>query len=126
MDTTSPDGRIQLLGLNGRDPAVVELRRGDEQVASEVVSGDDAFAAVAEATSRCIEQLLPAAAELSLEQVHVLSGPRPVVVVVIVLTIGGVRMPHVGSALVRGDDDLSAVARATLAAVNRRLEIMET
>jgi hypothetical protein len=123
MDTSPASRRIELLGVDGPPQARVRLRRGDEDIAAAVALDGDRLRSVAQATLDAVGQLLPAAMTFSLDEVHVIAGARGIVVVVVTIAVAGIALAHTGSALL-GDDSDAATAKATLAATNRRLEVL--
>ncbi|MBW3621329.1 MAG: hypothetical protein KY461_13880 [Actinobacteria bacterium] len=125
MDAPGSPPRIELIAVDGPPRPCIRLRRGDQHVDADVSPTGDLLQGVAETTLDAVVELLPQAVTLSLEQLHVLASPRPVVVVVVLVTVAGVGIPHTGSALVGEQPELAA-AKATLAAINRRLEILPT
>lgn len=122
MDTPPQPMRIELLGVDGSPDACVRLRRGTQDVTTPVYASGG-LEGVAEATLDGVVSLLPTIIDLRLEDLRLVAGDRPVIVVIVLVTVAGVTIPHTGSALV-GDRPELAAAKATLAAVNRRLEIL--
>lgn len=95
-------------------------------VAEGTTSSTGAHRAVALATLHAIEQLVPAPYRFELEHVDIaITGTlqTAVVVVTLVTELGADRLS--GASVVRGDTR-QAVVRATLSAVNRRLEGLAT
>jgi hypothetical protein len=121
MDVPLP--RIELVGVDGPPDARVRLRRGQAVAAAAVADGEDRLAAVATATLEAVGELIPPVASLALDEIHLLVGSRPIVVVAVTVGVAGVPLPHTGSALADEHAELAA-ARATLSAVNRRLEVL--
>lgn len=115
--------RIELVALDRSGGTQVRLRRGDATASVDVPDSEDRLTAVATATLQAVARLIPPVAELALEEIHLLTGERPIVVVAAAITVAGVPLPHTGSALA-ADDPETAAAKATLAAVNRRLEVL--
>ena len=120
---TDGRGRVVLLGVGDPPGTGVRLTRGGVTAVADVVDRPDRFSAVGAATLDALTQLIPPVATFTVEDVHLITGERPVVVMVISIVIGGLPILHVGSALVRDDPD-TAAAKATLCAVNRRLDIL--
>jgi hypothetical protein len=116
------------VGMHGTD-AVVEVRlTADECPAVGVASGPafDGYVLrlAALAAANAIDELLAGAARCFIEQATVVPlGSCEVAVVVLLLAHGGWVEELSGSAVVNGDQR-HAVVRATLAAVNRRLEAL--
>lgn len=123
MDASGQPPRIELIAVDDPPRPCVRLRRGDQHVDADVYPTGDLLEGVAESTLDAVVDLLPQEVQLSLEQLHVLTSARQVVVVVVLVTVAGVGIPHTGSALVGERPELAA-AKATLAAINRRLEIL--
>lgn len=123
MDTETPPQRVELVAVEASPSPRVRLRRGDRESVADVYATADLLEGIAEATLDALVDLLPPSISLSLEQLHLVASGRPVIVVIVVVTISGVSLPHTGSALV-GDEPEVAAAKAVLAAVNRRLEIL--
>jgi hypothetical protein len=124
--------RLQLENVNvtrlGAEASVeVRLRRpttGAVAVGEGRGPGVDAYLSrlAATAAAHAIDQALAGRGKVFVEHVSVVPfGVVEVAVVVLLLTYDGVTEQHSGSAIV-GDDPHVAVVRATLGALNRRLE----
>ena len=110
--------RIEIVSV---DASHVRLRQGERTAEAHVRSPeleDTALAALA-----ALAELIPAAVAISLEELHVVTGRRDVVVAVLVVRVAGVPLPHVGAALA-GDEPHLATVRAVVDGLNRRLAIL--
>lgn len=123
MDTPASKLRVELVAVDGPPRPRVRLRRGDQHGEGDIYPTRDLLEGAAEATLDALVTLLPQAVSLLLEKLHVIPSDRPVVVVVVLVTVHGAGIPHTGSALI-GDVPELAAAKAALAAVNRRLEVL--
>lgn len=119
MDSST---RILLLDV-ARDPVRVQVQHGDRVVEAEARDHDDLVTAAAATTLAAIARLVPPSVELELAETHVVGDEHPIVVVHATVTVAHAPIAHAGCALVR-DDPALAAARAALAAVNRRIEVM--
>ena len=122
-DAAAPRLEIVSVDVDGR-PRVV-LQRGEDRLEARGERGTGTPRDVAVTTLDAIADSLPASVTVSLDEVHHVEGRHDVVVVVLMVHVGGVPLPHVGSALV-GSDPALAIVRATVSALNRRLEILAT
>lgn len=118
--------RIEILSVDTGDGVHVRLRRGDHVAdARGPVDGDDGndLEAVALTTLAALAELLPDTIAVTLEDLQRIPSSREVVVTILLLRVGGVSLPHAGTALVGDRPDLATV-RAVLDALNRRLQIL--
>lgn len=122
-DAAAP--RLEIVSVDVDGPAHVVLQRGDDRLEARGQDGAGTPRDVARLTLDAIADSLPPSVTVSLDEVHHLEGRHDVVVVVLMVHVGGVPLPHVGSALT-GTEPALATARATVAALNRRLEILGT
>lgn len=100
--------------------------RGEPYI-GEVPAGDDEVGAAAAATLVAMDLATPSTVSFELDAVQVVKRDvelAPAVLVSATITVAGVPMPQAGTAIVREGDPVLAAARATLAAMNRRLEIL--
>lgn len=114
--------RVQILAVEADSGVHVRLQRGDQVVEARGPADED-LEAFARATLAALGQLLPDSVTVALEELHRVASPREVIVVILALRLGGVLLPHVGSALAGPDANLATV-RAVLDALNRRLEVL--
>ena len=122
-DVAAP--RLEIVSVDVDGQTHVVLQRGDDRLEARNEDGAGTPRIVALTTLDAIADSLPGSVTVSLDEVHHLEGRHDVVVVVLLVHVGGVLLPHVGSALT-GSDPALATARATVAALNRRLEILGT
>lgn len=123
MSDLQERGRVELLGVGDGPGAGVRLRRGNDTAQADVAAGGDRVAAVATATLDALAELLPPVVAFTVGDIHLIAGDRPIVVVNVNVEVGALPIPHVGCSFVRDDPGVAA-AKATLCAVNRRLEIL--
>lgn len=122
-DAAAP--RLEIVSVDVDGPAHVVLQRGGNRLEAHSQDGAGTPRAVALTTLDAIADSLPGSVTVALDELHHLEGRHDIVVVVLTVHVGGVPLPHVGSALT-GSDPALATARATVAALNRRLEILGT
>lgn len=124
MDAPPPPGRIELVAVDPPPQPRVRLRRGDAVATIDAEQGRDGLHALAAATTAAIGRLVSPVVRFAVDDVHLLTGSRPIVVVAVTITVAEVPLPHVGAAIVAGEVPEITVVKATLDAVNRRLAVL--
>lgn len=124
MDTGPAAPRVVIDSVETDETTTrVRLRRGERVAEARTRDDERDLTAVAHATLSALDELTPSAVTLALEECHHVEGEREVLVVLVAVGVGGLALPHVGSAVVGADPPL-AMVKAVLHALNRRLEVL--
>lgn len=115
--------RIEILSVDTDDGVHVQLRRGEQVAEARGPVDGGGLEDVALTALAALAELLPDTIAVTLEDLQRVRSSREVVVTILLLRVGGVPLPHAGTALVGDRPDLATV-RAVLDALNRRLQIL--